>query len=165
MKILKDTTENIQMENLDFKIKYSNISEINEVLTALDKMKTELSESLSKQWELEESRKDQIFKSEVKNILEFIFADEAALKRAIGNVISNAVEYCPKDGEILFSIDCNDKNVQFIIEDSGRGFTKEELASATEQFFQGDKSRNSKNHYGMGLYIATDIFNLKKFKI
>lgn len=248
MKILKDTTEHIQMENLDFKIKYSKISEINEVLAALDKMKTELNESLSKQWKLEESRKEQIaalahdiktpltiikgnsellgeldlkpdqaefnnrilseienmesyikalieimksekesilekkqidlikfiddivkqgvsisinkqlkFKTEVKNIPEFIFADEAALKRAIGNVISNAVEYCPRDGEIVFSIDCDDKNVQFIIEDSGRGFTKEELTSATEQFFQGDKSRNSKNHYGMGLYIARNF--------
>lgn len=32
MQIIKDTTKNIQMENLDFKIKCSNIIEINEVL-------------------------------------------------------------------------------------------------------------------------------------
>ncbi|MBA8980330.1 HAMP domain-containing sensor histidine kinase [Clostridium saccharobutylicum] len=60
MKILKDTTENIQMENLDFKIEYSNIVEINDVLSALDKMKLELKEALAKQWNMEETRREQI---------------------------------------------------------------------------------------------------------
>lgn len=256
MKVLKDTTENIQMENLDFKITYSNILEINDVLGALDKMKTELHDSLGKQWRMEESRKEQIaalvhdiktpltiikgnsellseldlktgqaefnrnilievknmesyikslieimksekeciiekkqinleefiqdivkqgtsmcikkhlkFKSEIKYIPEFILADESALKRAISNVISNAVEYCPEGGEILLYIDSDDKNVQFTVEDSGKGFTQEELYSATEQFFQGDKSRNSKNHYGMGLYISRKFMEEHNGKI
>lgn len=256
MQILKDTTENIQMENLDFKIKYSNISEINEILAALDKMKKELNDSLSKQWGMEEARKEQIaalahdiktpltiikgnsellseldlkphqaqfnnnilnetdnmesyikslieimksekefpmekkqvssekfikemieqgismsvkkqleFISEVKKIPEFILADEASLKRAISNVILNAVEYCPRNGKVVFYIDSNNKNMKFIIEDSGRGFTQEELHSATEQFFQGDKSRNSKNHYGMGLYIARKFMEKHNGKI
>lgn len=30
---------------------------------------------------------------------------------------------------------------------------------ATEQLFQGDKSRSSKNHYGMGLYSAKNFVN------
>lgn len=248
MKILKDTTENIQMENLEFKVKYSNIVEINDVINALDKMKTKLSESLTKQWDMEETRKEQIgalahdiktpltiirgnsellkesdlndeqtkfnddilneiknmefyikslieitrsekepaiekkqvnlikfidnimktghlisknknlsFKSRIKNIPEFIFIDEIALKRVINNIISNSVDYSLENGEILLTVDSDDKNIQFIIEDSGKGFTKEEISFATKQFFQGDKSRNSKNHYGMGLYIAEKI--------
>lgn len=248
MKILKDTTENIQMENLDFKIQYSNIIEINDILGALDKMKLELKESLAKQWNMEKTRREQIaalahdiktpltimkgnsellgelnlkpdqaefnnnilneiknmesyikslieimksekeciiekrkinlikfidniveqgtlisinkqlrFKSEVKDIPECILVDEESLKRSISNVILNAVDYCPIDGEILFFVNCNDGNIEFIIEDSGRGFTKEELNCATEEFFQGDKSRASKNHYGMGLYITKKL--------
>ncbi|MBA8980331.1 ATP-binding protein [Clostridium saccharobutylicum] len=97
------------------------------------------------------------FKSEVKDIPECILVDEELLKRSIINVISNAVDYCPIDGEILFSVNCKDGNIEFIIEDSGRGFTKEELNCATEEFFQGDKSRASKNHYGMGLYITKKL--------
>ncbi|KEI04180.1 sensor histidine kinase [Clostridium botulinum] len=248
MKNLKDTTENIKMGNLDFKVKYSNILEINDVISSLDKMKSELNKSLTRQWNMEETRKEQIgalahdiktpltiikgnselldesnldskqiefnssilneiknmefyikslieitksetqaliekeqidlmkfiedivkfgvsmsinnqstFKSEMKNITEFIFVDKIALKRAIINVISNAVDYCGTKGTILLTVDCSDKSIQFIVEDSGKGFTKEELSFATEQFFQGDKSRNSKNHYGMGLYISKKL--------
>lgn len=248
MKIIKDTTENIHMGNLDFEIKYSNIIEINDILSALDKMKIELQQSLNKQWKMEQTRKEQmtalahdigtpltILKGNaellneldlnsdqitfVKNILsesskmeaymkalieimnsereaviqkkeidlqnfiqdilevgysmardkrlEFIreigeiqksfSADEIALHRAIINVISNAIDYSPVNGKILFQVDTNNEHIRFIIEDSGRGFTQEELNYATEQFFQGNKSRNSKNHYGMGLYIAKEF--------
>ena len=55
-------------------------------------------------------------------------------------------------GKILFKVDLNDNYISFSIEDDGRGFSEEELSLATNQFYQGDKSRNSKNHYGMGLY-------------
>lgn len=245
MQILKDTTKNIQMENLDFKINYSNIIEINDVLSALDKMKTELNGSLKEQWKMEAIRQEQIaalahdiktpitiikgnsellneldlkpdqaefnkrilnevsnmeyyikslieimksekepaiekkktdlktfvneiieqgismsinkqlrFISETNELPEFALMDQVELKRAINNVISNAIDYSKANGEIIFFVDFEDKYIRFIIEDSGRGFTKEELNSATEQFFQGDKSRNSKSHYGMGLYIA-----------
>lgn len=248
MKIIKDTTENIHMGNLDFEIKYSNIIEINDILSALDKMKIELKQSLNKQWKMEQTRKEQmtalahdigtpltILKGNaellneldlnsdqitfVKNILsesskmeaymkaliqimnsereavlekkeidlqnfiqdilevgcsmardkrlEFIreigeipksfSADEIALHRAIINVISNAVDYSPVNGKILFQVDTNNEHIRFIIEDSGRGFTQEELNYAAEQFFQGNKGRNSKNHYGMGLYIAKEF--------
>ncbi|MFJ8530242.1 sensor histidine kinase [Bacillus sp. NPDC094106] len=91
---------------------------------------------------------------EVKEIPKFIYADEAALKRAIMNVMINAIEYSPANGDLIFSIETINRKVRFIVEDTGKGFTKEEMDSATEQFYRGDKSRNSKNHYGIGLYIA-----------
>ena len=40
------------------------------------------------------------------------------------------------------------------IEDSGPGFTEEDLRHAAEQFYQGDKSRNSEYHYGIGLFTV-----------
>jgi Signal transduction histidine kinase len=256
LQILKETTENIQMENLEFEVKYSNILEINEVISALDKMKTELNDSLSKQWKMEEARKEQMaalahdiktpltiikgnsellseldlkedqaefndsilneikniedyikslieimktekestlekkkikleefiqdiieqgisiginkkveFRNEIKHIPEVIIGDELALKRALSNIISNAVEYCSENGKIAFGVDSDNDNIRFTIEDSGRGFTEEELQLATEQFFQGDKSRNSKNHYGMGLYIAKKFMEKHKGNI
>ncbi|MGE7875450.1 sensor histidine kinase [Bacillus paramycoides] len=94
---------------------------------------------------------------EVKDIPNFIYADEVALKRAIMNVMMNAIEYSPVNGDLLFTVETSNSKVHFIIEDAGRGFTKEEMSLATEQFFRGDKSRNSKHHHGIGLYIAKNF--------
>lgn len=91
---------------------------------------------------------------DIKEIPEFIYADEDALRRSIMNVMINAIEYSPANSDILFTADTFNSKVRFTIEDSGRGFTKEEMSSAKKQFYRGDKSRNSKNHYGIGLYIA-----------
>jgi signal transduction histidine kinase len=114
-------------------------------------------DDITKSASLISKNKNLNFKSQIKNIPEFIFVDEIALKRVINNIISNSIDYCLNNGEILLTVDSDDKNIQFIIEDSGKGFTKEEISFATDQFFQGDKSRNSKNHYGMGLYISKKI--------
>lgn len=46
LQILNETTYNISIENLEFDIEYSNIKEINTVLSALDKMKKHLNDSL-----------------------------------------------------------------------------------------------------------------------
>ncbi|WP_020062022.1 sensor histidine kinase [Bacillus sp. 123MFChir2] len=96
---------------------------------------------------------------EVKNIPKYIHGDEVALKRAIMNVLMNAIEYSPVCGDLLFTVETVHNKVRFIIEDVGRGFTKEEMSSATEQFYRGDKSRNSKHHHGIGLYIAKNFAN------
>ncbi|MEI4831568.1 HAMP domain-containing sensor histidine kinase [Bacillus sp. FJAT-53711] len=95
--------------------------------------------------------------TEVKDIPKFIYADEAALKRAIMNVMMNAIEYSPANGDLMFSVETTNSKVRFIVEDSGRGFTKEEMNAATDQFYRGDKSRNSKKHHGIGLYIAKNF--------
>lgn len=94
---------------------------------------------------------------EVKDIPKCIHGDGAALKRAIMNVMMNAIEYSPVNGDLLFTVEIVHDKVQFIIEDAGRGFTKEEMSSATEQFYRGDKSRHSKHHHGIGLYIAKNF--------
>ncbi|MCM3735240.1 HAMP domain-containing histidine kinase [Bacillus cytotoxicus] len=94
---------------------------------------------------------------EVEDIPKYIHGDEVALKRAIMNVMMNAIEYSPVCGDLLFSVETSNSKVRFIIEDAGRGFTKEEMNAATEQFYRGDKSRTSKHHHGIGLYIAKNF--------
>ncbi|MCU5516893.1 two-component sensor histidine kinase [Bacillus wiedmannii] len=245
MLILRNVTDKIQKEDLDFQVEQSKIKEVNEVLTSLVKMKDELNHSLRTQWNMETNRREQIaalahdiktpltilrgnaellnesmldsnqkkcnehilksidemeiymksllditkceegaslqFKQTdlrdfIRNIIEesaicvlgkrlnlienvqdipnFIPIDETALKRAIMNIMMNAIEYSPTKGDLMFSVEMISEKLQFIVEDSGRGFTEEEMHSATEQFYRGDKSRNSKDHHGMGLYIA-----------
>jgi signal transduction histidine kinase len=98
--------------------------------------------------------------SKAENIPQLFYADEEFLYRAIMNVISNAIEYSPRYGKLIFKIREHEKVLEFVIEDSGKGFSKEELQSAAEQFYRGDKSRNSKNHYGMGLFITNSFIKM-----
>lgn len=98
--------------------------------------------------------------SKMESAPESFRADEELLYRAIMNVISNAIEYSPKGGKLIFKLSKCEKVLEFTIEDSGNGFSKEDLQSAAEQFYRGDKSRNSKNHYGMGLFITNSFIKL-----
>lgn len=102
---------------------------------------------------------------EIKSIPEFFYADQEMLHRSIINVISNAVEYCPKNGKVLFKAYRNKTIMEFLIADSGMGFSKEELKLALQQFYRGDKSRTSKNHYGIGLYITEKFIKLHRGEI
>lgn len=250
LQIVKQATENIKMNQLEFRHDMTQIREMNEVLDSLDHMKQELSESLKNQWKLEEMRKLQIqalahdiktpltvlfgnadlleetdldeeqqsyyskiimsaqdmetylnrlldiSRSEKKESLSFtsvalnpfleevkrdsqvlvqnkeiqleivndcqdesMTADANSLKRILMNLVGNSVEYTQRGGRIRIWIRRQEAKQAVVIqvEDSGRGFTEQELKNATEQFYQGEESRSSKHHYGLGLAIVKNL--------
>ena len=85
---------------------------------------------------------------------DYIMSDRQLLQRVWENLLHNAVEYTPQGGKIGIHITEDESRLYFQIEDSGPGFTEEDLMHGTEQFYQGDKSRSSRKHYGMGLFIV-----------
>jgi len=89
-----------------------------------------------------------------------IMIDQSLLYRAIMNVISNAVDYSPSGGKVCFEVKFLENKIKFIITDSGKGFSSEDIKSATKQFYMGDSSRASKIHFGIGLYITQSFLNL-----
>ena len=260
LNVVKTVTENIQMNQLDFSMDFTQIQELNEILDSLNHMKEELKTSLRSQWNLEEMKKRQIqalghdiktpltilygnaelleeteldeeqnsyqekivtsaeeietylnellelSRSEHKenlNICKFEFepffeevrkevdvllqkkcvhlnvrkervigsflGDEFALKRVLMNILRNSIEAVNENGTIRITVDLYSKlqeskqgplhsrELLILVEDSGRGFDEEELKRATEQFYQGDDSRSSKQHYGLGLYIVKNL--------
>lgn len=54
------TAQEIQNQNLDFSVGTVNIKEVNDVLAAMDKMRSTLKYSLESQWKAEQMRKEQI---------------------------------------------------------------------------------------------------------
>jgi K+-sensing histidine kinase KdpD len=56
--------------------------------------------------------------------------------------------------------DSINNKISFIITDSGKGFSSEDIESATKQFYMGDRNRASKVYYGTGLFIAEGIIKL-----
>ena len=83
--------------------------------------------------------------------------DKVLIERAIMNVISNGLDYSPQGGTLYVNVQSNNGFVEISITDEGTGFSKEALCHAQERFYMGDQSRNSKLHFGMGLYITNSI--------
>ena len=86
--------------------------------------------------------------------------DRSLLNRAFMNIVSNAVEHTPSGSQLLLTSRVESDEFKFICLDSGPGFSLESLEKATQLFYQEDKSRQSRNHSGLGLTIANDIIRL-----
>ena len=91
---------------------------------------------------------------------DFLIVDLKNFERAFLNILSNAKEQSPKNSTIKLIICSKAAKLEISILDQGHGFTGEDLLYAKDQFYQGDKSRNSKENYGIGLFVAEQIINM-----
>lgn len=90
----------------------------------------------------------------------FLIVDLKNFERAFLNILSNAEEHSPKNSTIELLICSKADELQISIVDQGHGFSSEDLLYATDQFYQGDKSRHSKENYGIGLFVSEQIINM-----
>jgi two-component system, OmpR family, phosphate regulon sensor histidine kinase PhoR len=79
--------------------------------------------------------------------------DPYRLKQVFINLISNAIVYTPKGGDVTISVTEDEKKVHVSIKDNGMGITEEELPRIFERFYRVDKAR-SRNSGGTGLGLA-----------
>ncbi|WDV45145.1 HAMP domain-containing sensor histidine kinase [Clostridiaceae bacterium M8S5] len=91
------------------------------------------------------------------NLPQLLTIDKDLFYRCLMNIVSNAVNYTPVGGKIIFKAVGEEDCLKFIIIDSGKGFTREDIKFAKKQFYMSDLSRSSSQHYGLGLYIADSI--------
>lgn len=79
----------------------------------------------------------------------------AAMARAVGNLISNAVRYGGRADVTVFR---QGDMVEVRVEDEGPGIPLEEREAVLEPFYRTDKSRNlDSRSFGLGLAIVADI--------
>jgi two-component system, OmpR family, osmolarity sensor histidine kinase EnvZ len=76
---------------------------------------------------------------------------EVALRRALGNLIGNAVRYGSR-AELSLAI--SDRAVRFTVEDDGPGIPKEQREEAMRPFTRLDAARNQNRGVGVGLGLA-----------
>ncbi len=78
-----------------------------------------------------------------------------ALKRALTNLIVNAVNYGDRAD---IAIQCDSHQIQITIDDQGPGIKESEQKQVFEPFYRGDKARSDKKGgSGLGLIIARNI--------
>jgi two-component system osmolarity sensor histidine kinase EnvZ len=81
-----------------------------------------------------------------------VSGDRAALARAVGNLIDNAVKY---GGEAAVTMTCNSDEAEIIVDDRGPGVPAAEREHIFEPFLRLDASRNrDRGGTGLGLAIA-----------
>ena len=85
-----------------------------------------------------------------------VMLKRGAIRRALDNLISNAVRY---GGRAEVSVLVTDKSLRLRVEDPGPGIPEERRAEAQKPFTRLDPARNqdSGSGVGLGLAIATDI--------
>lgn len=96
------------------------------------------------------------------NVEECIMAiDLDKIERIILNLISNAIKFTPRGGEIYVNLIYNNNYVEIHIKDTGRGIPGEKLDYIFERFRQIDKSL-SRDHEGsgIGLYLVKNLVEL-----
>ena len=77
----------------------------------------------------------------------------AELETVIVNLLSNAVRFTPRDGEIVLIWRSDSDGADLIVSDTGEGIDPEFIPRLTERFFRIDKGR-SREEGGTGLGLA-----------
>jgi heavy metal sensor kinase len=84
--------------------------------------------------------------------------DADRLRRALFNLIDNAVKYTDTGGTISLSVTCNDHYAQIIVADNGRGIASEHVPHIFKRFYRGSGLPKSNSHgTGLGLAICKAI--------
>jgi signal transduction histidine kinase len=89
-----------------------------------------------------------------------VTGDKDKLKQVFINLISNALKFTAKDGNILIRLYANHKNIIVEIGDDGIGIKKEDLPFIFERLYRGDKSRHQIEGSGIGLTIVKNILQI-----
>lgn len=96
-----------------------------------------------------------------------IYVEPTLFKRAINNLLSNALRYSFQNGKIRIQIkSVNKKIVKISISDNGIGIHEEHLTKVFDRFYRIDPSRSSQSGgLGLGLAIVKSIIELHQGKI
>lgn len=82
--------------------------------------------------------------------------DATALRRALANVLQNAIRYARDEGSITVRLDKRDGDALIEIADDGVGIAADDLPNVFDRFFRGDRTRSTPGT-GLGLAIVKGV--------
>ena len=87
--------------------------------------------------------------------------DSILFRRALTNLLSNALQYTPTGGKVTISIDEREVGVvEVCVGDTGPGIAHEHLGKIFDRFYRVDDSRHASQGTGLGLAIVKSIMDL-----
>lgn len=90
--------------------------------------------------------------------------DKSEIKRVLRNLVSNAIKFTPKEGEIKVHLCSNEESIIISVTDNGRGMTEEEVSKLFQRYSSGAKKLR-KVGTGLGLYLSYQIVQAHKGKM
>lgn len=89
-----------------------------------------------------------------------LYADPTLLRRALGNLLSNAIAHTPRGGMISLSMDGGINGLQIDVTNTGAGIAPEHMPHIFERYYRADSARASNSSTGLGLAIVRAIMHL-----
>jgi len=88
------------------------------------------------------------------------------LLSAFTNLVTNAVRYTPKGGDVTIGWTLKNKQAVFSVKDSGIGIEPQHIVRLTERFYRVDNGRSrDTGGTGLGLAIVKHIINRHKARL
>ncbi|NWE37712.1 ATP-binding protein, partial [Pseudomonas gingeri] len=88
-------------------------------------------------------------------------ADPLLLRRALSNLVANAIRYADEGSEVLMRVVASKSGSRVDVENQGPVLADETLRKLFDRFYRGDASRHqSSDSYGLGLAIVAAIMQL-----
>ena len=86
-----------------------------------------------------------------------IYGDRDKLKQVFINLISNAIKYNQKGGQIIISADMYENEHQITVKDNGLGMSPETVKHLFERFYRSHRTEDQIQGTGLGLSICKKI--------
>ena len=103
--------------------------------------------------------RDIVFESSVQDLE--ISIDTGLFRRAVNNLIINALTHNPQETKVKISVDMNaNQGACIYISDNGKGMCEEESAELFNRYYRGTNTKEKPEGSGLGLAIAKQIIVL-----
>lgn len=84
-------------------------------------------------------------------------ADPERISQVLSILLHNAISYTPEHGKIELSLTHKKEHFYLSVKDNGIGISDEDKKKIFDRFYRVEKSRSTKDHFGLGLSIAYEI--------
>ncbi len=110
--------------------------------------------------------KGQLIAIDVPEGMPSIWADARKMHLILSNLVSNAIKFTPRGGEIEIAAAMDEDELTVSVRDTGIGIPSEELDRLFDRFYQvGESLRREHQGLGLGLSIARELVKLHQGKV
>lgn len=86
-----------------------------------------------------------------------LFIDLPKLTQALENIISNAVKFSPRGGQVVIQGRLHEQRYLITVCDQGIGMTEEQLSHIFDKFYRADATDTARNGIGLGLTLTKSL--------